>query len=168
MAAVGLLGGIIASLLQFEPVGVVGFLDGAEPSSHVLSGGSVGIRRVGITAKSSVAYVLAGAPLSGLGLGCTSVASTARGTSAVEKGKHGLASGLLNTAAQAETALGLAALLAIAGAYTGALSEGSEPGAEALVAGYRLAFLVAAGVASQGVLAALGLIRWADGQKLAG
>jgi hypothetical protein len=68
----------------------------------------------------------------------------------------------MNTAAQVGTALGLAALLAIAGAYTGALSGGSEPGVEALVAGYRLAFLVAAGVASLGVLAALGLIRGAE------
>ena len=116
----------------------------------------------GITAESGLAYVLVGATLSGLGLGCASVASTARGTSAVEKGKRGLASGLLNTAAQVGTALGLAALLAIAGAYTGALSGGSEPGVEALVAGYRLAFLVAAGVASLGVLAALGLIRRAE------
>jgi hypothetical protein len=116
----------------------------------------------GITAESGLAYVLVGAALSGLGLGCASVASTARGTSAVEKGKRGLASGLLNTAAQVGTALGLAALLAIAGAYTGALSGGSEPGVEALVAGYRLAFLVAAGVASLGVLAALGPIRRAE------
>ena len=116
----------------------------------------------GITAESGLAYVLVGAALSGLGLGCASVASTARGTSAMEKGKRGLASGLLNTAAQVGTALGLAALLAIAGAYTGALSGGSEPKVEALVAGYRLAFLVAAGVASLGVLAALGLIRVAE------
>jgi predicted MFS family arabinose efflux permease len=36
----------------------------------------------GITAERGVGYVLAGAALSGLGLGCASVASTARGTSA--------------------------------------------------------------------------------------
>ena len=36
----------------------------------------------GITAENGVAYVLAGAALSGLGLGCASVASSARGSSA--------------------------------------------------------------------------------------
>jgi len=116
----------------------------------------------GITAEGGLAYVLAGAALSGLGLGCASVASTARGTSAVEEGKRGLASGFMNTSAQVGTALGLAALLTLAAARTAALSAGAESAAEALVAGYRLAFLVAAGVASLGMLAALGLIRGAE------
>jgi EmrB/QacA subfamily drug resistance transporter len=109
----------------------------------------------GITAESGVAYVLVGAALSGLGLGCASVASTARGTSAVEEGKRGLASGFMNTSAQVGTALGLAALISLAAARTAALSAGTESGAEELVAGYRFAFLVAAGVASLGVVAAL-------------
>jgi EmrB/QacA subfamily drug resistance transporter len=113
----------------------------------------------GISAEGGVAYVLAGAALSGLGLGCASVASTARGTSAVEEGKRGLASGFMNTSAQVGTALGLAALLTLAAARTAALSDGAESVAEALVAGYRLAFLVAAGVASLGVVAALYFFR---------
>ena len=113
----------------------------------------------GITAEGGVAYVLAGAALSGLGLGCASVASTARGTSAVEEGKRGLASGFMNTSAQVGTALGLAALLTLAATRTVALSDGAESAAEALVAGYRLAFLVAAGVASLGMAAALYLFR---------
>src|SRR5215216_2418996 len=113
----------------------------------------------GITAEGGVAYVLAGAALSGLGLGCASVASTARGTSAVEEGKRGLASGFMNTSAQVGTALGLAALLTLAATRSAALSDGAESAAEALVAGYRLAFLVAAGVASFGVVAALYFFR---------
>ena len=115
----------------------------------------------GISAEGGVAYVLAGAALSGLGLGCASVASTARGTSAVEEGKRGLASGFMNTSAQVGTALGLAALLTLAATRTAALSDGAESAAEALVAGYRLAFLVAAGVASLGVVAALYFFRQA-------
>ncbi|HEV2121415.1 MAG TPA: MFS transporter, partial [Chloroflexota bacterium] len=113
----------------------------------------------GITAESGVGYVLAGAALSGLGLGCASVASTARGTSAVEEGKRGLASGFMNTSAQVGTALGLATLITLAAARTAALSDGMESGAEALVAGYRFAFFLAAGVASLGVVAALSLFR---------
>ena len=116
----------------------------------------------GISADGGVPYVLAGAALSGLGLGCASVASTARGTSAVEGDKRGLASGLMNTAAQVGTALGLATLLtlaaATASAYAGSPADGS-PDAQALVAGYRLAFFAAAGVASLGVLAILCVVR---------
>jgi EmrB/QacA subfamily drug resistance transporter len=115
----------------------------------------------GISAEGGVAYVLAGAALSGLGLGCASVASTARGISAVEEGKRGLASGFMNTSAQVGTALGLAALLTLAATRTAALSDGAESAAVALVAGYRLAFLVAAGVASLGVVAALYFFRQA-------
>jgi EmrB/QacA subfamily drug resistance transporter len=113
----------------------------------------------GISAEGGVAYVLAGAALSGLGLGCASVASTARGTSAVKEGKRGLASGFMNTSAQVGTALGLAALLTLAATRTAPLSGGAESAAEALVAGYRLAFLVAAGIASLGVVAALHFFR---------
>jgi EmrB/QacA subfamily drug resistance transporter len=113
----------------------------------------------GITAEGGVAFVLAGAALSGLGLGCASVASTARGTSAVEKGKRGLASGFMNTSAQVGTALGLASLLTLAATRTAVLSDRAEFAAEALVAGYRLAFLVAAGVASLGVVSALYFFR---------
>jgi EmrB/QacA subfamily drug resistance transporter len=115
----------------------------------------------GIAAEGGVGYVLAGAALSGLGLGCASVASTARGTSAVEEGKRGLASGFMNTSAQVGTALGLAALLTLAATRTAALTDGAQTAGEALVAGYRLAFLVAAGVASLGVVAALYFFRQA-------
>lgn len=113
----------------------------------------------GITAESGVGYVLAGAALSGLGLGCASVASTSRGASAVEEGKRGLASGFMNTSAQVGTALGLAALLTIAAAHTDALSGNTASEAEAMVAGYRFAFFLAAGIASLGVVAALCLLR---------
>jgi EmrB/QacA subfamily drug resistance transporter len=115
----------------------------------------------GITAESGVAYALAGAALSGLGLGCASVASTARGTSAVDEEKRGLASGFMNTSAQVGTALGLASLLTLAAIRTETFSGGSEPGAEALVAGYRFAFFLAGGVASLGVVVALWLLRTA-------
>ena len=120
----------------------------------------------GITAESGVAYVLVGAALSGLGLGCASVAATARGTSAVEEGKRGLASGFMNTSAQVGTALGLASLLTLAATRTAALSGGALSGAEALVAGYRLAFFLAAGVASLGVAAALWLLRGSNSETV--
>jgi hypothetical protein len=73
----------------------------------------------------------------------------------VEEGKRGLAPGFMNTSAQVGTALGMATLLTLAAARTTALSDSAESAGEALVAGYRLVFLVAAGVASLGVEVAL-------------
>ena len=114
----------------------------------------------GISATGGVAYVVSGAALSGLSLGCSAVASTARGASAVGEGERGLASGLLNSSAQVGTALGLAVLFAIAAAVSAAVvAGGGEPPPEALVVGYRAAFIVGAGIAAVGALAAVLLIR---------
>jgi hypothetical protein len=52
----------------------------------------------------------------GAGLGCGAVASTAAGTAAVGRDDQGIASGVLNAAAQVGTAVGLAALMSAAAA----------------------------------------------------
>jgi EmrB/QacA subfamily drug resistance transporter len=120
----------------------------------------------GISAEGGLFYVISNASLSGLALGCSAVASTTRGTSAVKEEDQGLASGLLNSSAQVGTALGLAVLFAVAVARTDAAAAGGEPGAEALVAGYRWAFFVGAGIAALGVAAALRLVRREYGGKV--
>jgi MFS family permease len=109
------------------------------------------------------AAMLAGFVLSGLGLGVASVASTAMGTAAVPAAEQGLASGLLNTAAQVGTALGLAVLVTVASARTAALTPpGAQPPAAAVVDGYRLAILagLAAILAAAGALATGQGVRW--------
>jgi hypothetical protein len=63
------------------------------------------------------------------------------------------------------TALGLAILVTVAATHADTLSGSSEPGAEALVAGYRIAFFLAAGVASLGAVAALCLLRKAKAPR---
>jgi hypothetical protein len=78
----------------------------------------------------------------GLGLGCASVASTALGTAAAGPAREGVASGLLTTAAQVGTVVGLAALVGLATA-----------------AGEHAAFAGAALVAGAGAVAALALAR---------
>jgi MFS family permease len=103
------------------------------------------------------ASMVAGLVLSGFGLGVASVASTAKGTAAVPAERQGLASGVLNTAAQVGTALGLAVLVTVASARTGALTPpGTRPAAAAVVDGYRWAILagLAVTVAAAVVLAA--------------
>ena len=109
-----------------------------------------------ISAESGVSYVVTGAALSGLGLGCASVASTSRGTSASGKADQGLASGLLNVFAQIGTALGLAVFLAVAALGTEAAEATGE---RALVDGYRLAFLLAACSAIVAVFVPIALVR---------
>jgi MFS family permease len=69
----------------------------------------------------------------------------------------GLTSGLLNTSQQVGGALGLAALSAVAAATTAdALDAGASPGS-ALVAGYALAWMLAAGLAGVSLLLVLSL-----------
>jgi EmrB/QacA subfamily drug resistance transporter len=112
----------------------------------------------GISAEGGVGYVVSGAALSGFALGCSAVAATTRGTSAMED-ERGLASGLLNSSAQVGTAIGLAVLFTVAAARADTLTGGGEPTAETLVAGYRLAFYVGAGLAVAGALVALFVVR---------
>jgi EmrB/QacA subfamily drug resistance transporter len=104
-----------------------------------------------------LSHLLPSFVLMGAGLGCASVASTASGTSAADDEKQGLASGLLNAAAQVGTALGLAVLIPLSAARTDALA-GIAPEA-ALVEGFRWCFFGAAGIAVLGALLALLLAR---------
>jgi EmrB/QacA subfamily drug resistance transporter len=66
------------------------------------------------TGLAGLPLLIAGLAVSGLGLGCAAVASTATGTAAAGADRQGLASGLLNTATQIGTALGVAALVTLA------------------------------------------------------
>ena len=148
---------VVGSFLGSRLTGILG-------ARHTMALGLVGICGAtllitGISAEVGLPYVVANATLSGLALGCSAVASTTRGTSAVREEERGLASGLLNSSAQVGTALGLAVLFAVAVARTESVALGGEPGREALVAGYRWAFFVGAAVAALGVVAALRLVR---------
>jgi MFS family permease len=106
----------------------------------------------------SAASLLPGFVLMGAGLGCAAVASTASGTAALPPASQGVASGVLNAAAQVGTAVGLALLISLAAARTAALG----PGTDALVAGYRWACAGAAALALAAV-AAIALTRRSSG-----
>ena len=103
-------------------------------------------------------YLLPSFVLMGCGLGVASVASTASGASAVGKDVQGLASGLLNTAAQFGTALGLAVLVPLSAARTQRLAGSGVQPDDALIGGFRFAFFGAAGIAVLGALVALSLL----------
>jgi MFS family permease len=111
-----------------------------------------------ISVGGGLVFLVAGIALSGFGLGCASVASTAAGTSTASDEDQGLISGLLNTAAQLGTAIGIALLVTVATARTAALPGGEEPTASSLVGGFHLAFYVAAVLAAVGAVAAALLV----------
>ncbi|MFW3170150.1 MFS transporter [Geodermatophilus sp. CPCC 206100] len=71
-----------------------------------------------LAAETSPAWIGAGMAVAGAGIGLSSVASTAMGTD-VPEALQGAASGVLNTAAQLGTALGVAAVLLVARATAG-------------------------------------------------
>jgi MFS family permease len=108
-----------------------------------IAAGGVGLHAIAPGAP-ALESLVGGFVLLGGGLGVASVASTMRGTAALGASDQGLASGLLGTAAQLGTALGLAVVVPIAAAHADA--AGGGPGAE--VAGFKLGFTVSAAVAA--------------------
>ncbi len=102
-------------------------------------------------------YLIPGFVLMGAGLGGASVASTASGISAADGGLQGLASGLLNSAAQIGTVLGLAILIPLSAARSEALAE-TVPEGVALVEGFRLAFFGAVVIVGCGIVISVLLV----------
>jgi MFS family permease len=101
--------------------------------------------------------VLPGMLVLGVGAAFAFMAVILASTTGVPENEAGLASGLVNTSQQMGGALGLAALAAVAAAYT-AVVAGPSPAPAALNSGYHAAFLAGAGCVLLGVLiAATGL-----------
>ncbi len=102
--------------------------------------------------------VLPGMLLLGVGASFAFMAVILASTSGVPEREAGLASGLVNTSQQMGGALGLAALAAVAAAYTAGL-DGFRPAVAALNSGYHAAFLVGAGLVVLGALIAATMLR---------
>ena len=115
-----------------------------------IAAGSAGLLGVSPHGGAYLLYLIPAFVLMGAGLGCASVASTTSGTAAADGGLQGLASGLLNSAAQIGTVLGLAILVPLSAARTDTLAE-TIPADPALVQGFRFAFLGAAAIAACGI-----------------
>jgi EmrB/QacA subfamily drug resistance transporter len=103
--------------------------------------------------------LLPGFLLVGVGLGFSFVPISIAALAGVRHAEAGLASGLFNTTQQVGGALGIALLSTIATSRTShALAHGTAL-PSALVHGFTGAFVVGAGIAAVGILAALTLIR---------
>jgi MFS family permease len=103
--------------------------------------------------------LLPGFLLVGVGLGFSFVPISIAALAGVRPAEAGLASGLFNTTQQIGGALGIAVLSTIATSRTShALADGTAR-PSALVHGFTGAFVVGAGIAAVGIVAALTLIR---------
>jgi MFS family permease len=100
-------------------------------------------------------HVLPSMILIGAGAGLSFPALMTIAMSGTEPSEAGLASGLVNTAAQIGGALGLAVLATLSTTHTAALQKSGTAVPQALTDGYHLAFWIAAGlvVVAMGVAA---------------
>src|SRR6516164_9020661 len=92
--------------------------------------------------------------LTGTGVGLCFPALMGLAMSGATPSDAGLASGLVNTAAQVGGALGLAVLATVSTARSNHLAHAGTAHAQALTSGYHLAFLIAAGLVAAAVVVA--------------
>jgi EmrB/QacA subfamily drug resistance transporter len=126
----------------------------------LLASGMLLLARIGPSG-SSLGYVVLPGILVASGIGLAVVASTIAATQSVQPAQAGLASGLVNTSRQAGGGLGIALLISFATSYTTHQIGQNRPVPDALTAGFRLAYLVAAGLAFLAALLAYTLMRHA-------
>lgn len=96
---------------------------------------------------SAIQYVVLPGVITAMGIGFSIVPSTIAATMTAGPQQAGLASGLVNSARQIGGGLGLAILLAIATQFTAVQIGDGQPVEAALTDGFRVAYLVAAGLA---------------------
>ncbi|HET6548356.1 MAG TPA: MFS transporter [Solirubrobacter sp.] len=95
---------------------------------------------------SALQYVILPGILTAVGIGLSVVSSTIAATQSAEPGQAGLVSSVVNTSRQVGGGLGLAVLISLATQRTSGLIGDGAPVAEALTDGFRLAYLVGAGL----------------------
>jgi EmrB/QacA subfamily drug resistance transporter len=114
------------------------------------------------TVEASSAYevaILPGGMLAALGTGWSMVPATIVAVKGVPPEQNGLASGVVNTSRLVGGTLGLAVLTTLATSRTNDLLGGGTAHLDALTSGYRIGFLVGAGLCLAGAVAAVTLLR---------
>ena len=114
------------------------------------------------TVEATSAYevaILPGGMLTALGTGWSLVPATIVAVKGVSPEQNGLASGVVNTSRLVGGTLGLAVLTTIATSRTNDLLGGGTAPLDAFTSGYKLAFLIGAGLTFAGAVAALTLLR---------
>ncbi len=117
----------------------------------MLTAGLVLFTRIAPSGSSAV-YVIIPGVLTAAGIAMSIVPSTIAATQGAKEGQAGLASGLVNTSRQVGGGLGLALLVTIATQRTSHLIGAGQQVPQALTGGFRLAYLIAAGLAALAAL----------------
>jgi EmrB/QacA subfamily drug resistance transporter len=112
----------------------------------MLAGGLLLLSRIG-SSGSPIVYVMIPGLLTAAGIAMSIVPSTIAATQGAKEGQAGLASGLVNTSRQVGGGLGLALLITLATQRTTHLIGSGQQVAQALTDGFRLAYLIGAGLA---------------------
>ena len=112
---------------------------------------------------SAIQYVMLPGLLTAIGIGFSIVPSTIAATQSAGPEKAGLASGLVNTSRQVGGGLGLAILISIATLYTSHLVGRQHPVPQALTDGFRLGYLIGAGLVAVAAILTFALIPKAQG-----
>ena len=97
---------------------------------------------------SAIVYVMVPGLLATAGIALSIVTSTIAATQGAKEGQAGLASGLVNTSRQVGGGLGLAVLITLATQHSTHLIGSGRSVPQALTDGFRLAYLIAAGLAA--------------------
>jgi EmrB/QacA subfamily drug resistance transporter len=103
--------------------------------------------------------ILPGGMLTALGTGWSLVPATIVAVKGVSREQNGLASGVVNTSRLVGGTLGLAVLTTIATSRSNELLGGGTAQLDALTSGYKVAFLIGAGLCFAGAIAAVTLLR---------
>jgi EmrB/QacA subfamily drug resistance transporter len=140
---------VVMSVLSLRGAGWIARRFGARPP--LVTGAVLTVASLALLARVPanghyVTDVLPALLLIGVGMGIFFPALMSVAMADATPATAGLASGVINTTAEAGGALGLAVLATVAAARTAGATAGGRPVAEALTGGFRLAFLVAAGL----------------------
>jgi EmrB/QacA subfamily drug resistance transporter len=117
----------------------------------MLAGGMLLFTRIG-SSGSAIVYVMIPGLLTAAGIAMSIVPSTIAATQGAKQGQAGLASGLVNTSRQVGGGLGLAVLITLATQRTSHLIGTGQQVSQALTDGFRLAYLIGAGLAGVAAL----------------
>jgi EmrB/QacA subfamily drug resistance transporter len=117
----------------------------------MLTGGMLLLARIG-SSGSPIVYVMIPGLLTAAGIAMSIVPSTIAATQSAKEGQAGLASGLVNTSRQIGGGLGLAILVTLATQRSSHLIGTGALVPQALTDGFRLAYLIGAGLAAAAAL----------------
>jgi EmrB/QacA subfamily drug resistance transporter len=117
----------------------------------MLTGGMLLLSRVG-SSGSPIVYIMIPGLLTAAGIAMSIVPSTIAATQGAKEGQAGLASGLVNTSRQIGGGLGLAILVTLATQRSSHLIGTGAQVPQALTDGFRLAYLICAGLAASAAL----------------